>query len=87
MLFNSQNLLSAFDKKDAYHSPKCFSTVVVWDFAIFEPKDYLLLPENEIFTAWLYSIWEDKYTRAFNFKITNGEMEIIEYDEGNMHVQ
>ena len=77
MIFNAQNLLHAFDKKDAYHSPRCFSTVVQYKLNRFEPKDYAVLPKEEVLTAHLYSIWEDKYTQSLNFRIVNRNLEVI----------
>ena len=77
MIFNKQTLLSAFDKKGSYHSPKCFSTVVVHKLSRFEPKDYPALPTGTPLEAYLYSIWEDKYTTSIKFMIVDRELVIL----------
>jgi hypothetical protein len=77
MIFNSQTLLSAFDKKGAYHSPKCFSTIVTDGKCRFEPKDYPFLPKGKRLQVHLYSIWEDKFTCSMDFVIKGEEMELL----------
>lgn len=77
MSFNAQTLLHAFGGRDRYHSPKCFSTIVVYKLNRFEPKDYPLLPKDERLVAHLYSIWEDKYTESLCFKIVGDDIEVL----------
>ncbi len=77
MIFNDQTLLQAFGGRNRYHSPKCFSTIVVHKLNRFEPKDYALLPKNERLVAHLYSIWEDKYTESLSFRIIGNDIEVL----------